>query len=141
MAASISGLRAMGVCPSRNRTSGAEMAAPNDRGMEHDDDLQLPAAAPLLPNDIIQNVLVFALPHRATTRFQRAVISIKRILRLRRTWSEIGGWLNCHRNERGSTQYQRFASVFGRLGRMLRQLQSSELCSHLRRVSGTLRYR
>ena len=112
----------------------------NNFDLDDDDDFELvlpfPAQAmqpnPALPNDVRP---------RALRRFRSVGITVKKLTRLRRTWSEIGAWLNANRDKRGSRQHRRFSFVFTVIGRTLQRMRTSALFNHLRRVSGVMKYR
>jgi len=142
----------MGTCRSRTRVT------PNPTNVFMDDldnfNLDTGAGETLGAMDDINNFdldnddgFELVLPFPAQTmqpnpgRFKRAATMIKKLTRLRRTWSEVGAWLNANRDKRGSRQYRRFSFVFTVIGRTLQRMRTSALFSHLRRVSGVLKYR
>ena len=108
---------------------------PTRRNENEEDDAPLLVVEPIvLPEWFQRNV-------RARLNWARATKLVRLVLRLRKRWSYYGALLNTRRNSLPPPILTNVRTEFSRLGRTLRFLNSTQLCDHLERKSGVLKYK
>ena len=74
-------------------------------------------------------------------RWARAIRLVQRVLILRKRWSFFGALLNTRGNSLPQPILRNVRRCFSRLGLTLKYLNSKQLCDHLKRESGVLKYK
>ena len=107
---------------------------PTRRDENEEDDAPRIVVEPIvLPEWFQRNV-------RARSNWARATKLVRLVLRLRKRWSYFGALLNTRRNL-PQPILNNVRRYFSSLGRTLRSLNSTQLCDHLERKSGVLKYK